>query len=99
MIVSQYEVYDLLNSQVVIQLLLGEMPDKMTLYSRKGTEGLLEDYLTEKKFAFSEPKEVEVPDDFNTFCITATHSIKEIDLANFAGRIIILSKPLEPSEN
>ena len=99
MIVFQYEVYDLLSPQVVLQLLLGEMPAKMTLYARKGTEGLLEDFLTEKKFAFYEPIEVEVPDDFNTFCITATHSIKEIDLANSAGRIIILSKPLEPSEN
>lgn len=99
MIVLQYEVYDLLSPQVVMKILIGEMPTSITLYARKGTEGLLEDYLSEKQFAFYEPTEVEVPDDFNTFCITTTHSIKEIDLANSGGRIIILSKPLEPSEN
>lgn len=99
MIVLEYQVYDLLNELTAALLLLGQMPEPIIVYSKKGEEGLLEDYLAEKKYSFFEPREVEVDDTFNNFCISIINGIKEIDLAKDSGRLIIQKKPLEPSLN
>lgn len=99
MIVLEYEVYDLLSASAIVSVLSGEIPVSVKVYARKGEEGLLEDYLTEKKFTFFAPQEVEVDDGFTNFCVTTLDKIKEIDLANDSGRLILKSKPLEPSVN
>jgi hypothetical protein len=99
MIVLQYEVFDLLSEKLILDILSGEVPKCVKLYAKKGTEGLLEDFLTEKKFAFFEPVEVEVADDFNYFTITFSSKVKEIDLASLSGRIFLTRPRLEPSEN
>jgi hypothetical protein len=99
MIVWEYEVYDMLSNATAVSLLLGYIPESIKVYARKGEEGLLEDFFEEKKYAFLEPKEVEVDDDFNQFLVVVVDGIKEIDLAKDSGRLIFRKKPLEPSEN
>lgn len=99
MIVLEYDVYDPLSSYTVLASVLGVEPVPVKVYSKIGEEGLLEDFLTEKGFVFTEPKQVEVPDDFTGFTIIRTDQIKEIDLAKDSGRLIFKKKPLEPSVN
>lgn len=97
--VLQYDVYDLLNEDVIVQVSLGILPRCVKLYAKKGTEGLLEDFLIEKNFAFFKPTEIEVAEDFDQFTITFSSKVKEIDLANYSGRVFLTRPPLEPSEN
>lgn len=99
MIVLQYEVFDLLSEKLILDILSGEVPKCVKLYAKKGTEGLLEDFLSEKKFAFFKPTEIEVPEDFDQFTITFSSKVKEIDLANCSGRVCLTRPLLEPSEN
>jgi hypothetical protein len=97
--VLQYDVYDLLNEDIIVQVLLGVLPKCVKLYAKKGTEGLLEDFLIEKNFAFFKPTEIEVEEDFDLFTITFSSKVKEIDLANCSGRVCLTRPRLEPSEN
>lgn len=99
MIVLQYDVYDLLSEELIINVLSGIYPTCIKLYALKGTEGLLEDFLTEKQFAFFEPIEVEMPENFNYFTISFSNKIKEIDLAKPISRIILLTQLPQPSMN
>ncbi len=97
--ILEYQVVDPLSASYNLYMLgLGSLPI-ILFYARKGEEGLLEDFLEEKKFLFFPPRELEVDDSFSSFNIILSTKIKEIDLAKDSGRVIIRSKPLEPSVN
>lgn len=99
MIALEYQVVDPLGTAYKLYLLgLGDLP-VVPVYAKKGEEGLLEDFLAEKKYLFFPPQEIEVPDDFKEFHIIINSGLKEIDLAKDSGRIILKRKPLEPSVN
>lgn len=97
--VMEYRVYDLLNDVTAALILLGQLPEPIKVYARKGEEGLLEDFLSEKNYTFFEPTEVEVDDSFTQFCVTVVNEAKEVDLAKDSGRLIFKKKPIEPSVN
>lgn len=99
MIALEYQVVDPLSKTYALHAL--GLCDLITIpvYARKGEEGLLEDYLSEKQYLFGDPVEIEVPEDFKDFHIILSDKLKEIDLAKDSGRIIMQRKPIEPSVN
>jgi hypothetical protein len=89
--VIQYTVLD------PISILLPSLAGPAYHYAQPGTEGLLEDFLTRKGYIFSDPVEVEKPDDFLNFTIVISKYFPMLDLAN--GALVIAPKQLEPSLN
>lgn len=89
--VLKYEVID------TLAMLLPSLAGLVSYYAKPGTEGLLEDFLLRKGFAFYEPTLVEKPDTFSNFAIVIMDHVPMIDLAN--GALVARLKPLEPSLN